>query len=121
MAPHGPLIFMIFIVWLIHLNRLNWTSFIAVNYTDEPAVSTTTRFAPLATDFSQLQFDVFFNFSTGCDFQDTTRLLRKYKFIDQKFNAELLTGSGQVYGFKTAKWNTETWPAAFSTKRTDNK
>ena len=35
---HGPLIFMIFVFWMIHLNRLNWTYFIAVNYTDEPAV-----------------------------------------------------------------------------------
>ena len=38
MAPYGPLIFTIFIFWLIHLNRLNWTYFIAVNYTYEPAV-----------------------------------------------------------------------------------
>ena len=40
MVPHGPLIFMLFIFLLIHLNMLNWTSFIAVNYTDEPAVCT---------------------------------------------------------------------------------
>ena len=36
-APHGPFIFVIFILWLIHLTRLNWTYFIAVNYTDDSA------------------------------------------------------------------------------------
>ena len=39
MAPDGPLIFIIFIFSLNQFNRLNWTQFIAVNYTDEPAVS----------------------------------------------------------------------------------
>ena len=39
MAPDSPIIFICFIFRLIHLNRLNWTYFVAVNYTDEPAVS----------------------------------------------------------------------------------
>ena len=38
MASDGPLIFIIFIFKLIHLNGLKWTKFITVNYTDEPAV-----------------------------------------------------------------------------------
>ena len=45
MAPHGPPHFMIFIFGLIHLKRLNWTQFIAVNYTDEPSVCTSLPFS----------------------------------------------------------------------------
>ena len=37
--PRGPHHFQIFVFRLIHLSRLNWTYFTAVNYTDEQAVS----------------------------------------------------------------------------------
>ena len=36
MAPDGPLNIMIFIFWLNHLNRLNWTQFIAVKLKSYP-------------------------------------------------------------------------------------
>ena len=53
MAPDGPLFFIIFIFRLIQLNRLNWTQFIAVNYTDEPAVGA--RFRPQLTHIDQFR------------------------------------------------------------------